>query len=92
MVDVCFFVSVSVLTQVDWETMWRERLSEYARPQEVKSALGWSTKVTVEVSTLERVGQRQEGSKQRCDGVRGGSFATGFACTPADAVSWSCAV
>jgi hypothetical protein len=32
--------------------MWRERLAEYARPQEVKSALGWSTKVTVEVRPL----------------------------------------
>jgi hypothetical protein len=29
--------------------MWRERLADYARPQEVKSALGWSTKVTLEV-------------------------------------------
>jgi hypothetical protein len=36
--------------QVDWETMWRERLADYARPQEGKAALGWSTKVTVEVS------------------------------------------
>jgi hypothetical protein len=35
--------------QVDWETMWRERLADYARPQEGKAALGWSTKVTVEV-------------------------------------------
>lgn len=66
--------------------MWRERLSEYARPQEVKSALGWSTKVTVEVRPLERLGQRQAGWKRQCDGVRGGRFATGFACTPADAV------
>lgn len=38
-----------VCVQVDWETMWRERLADFARPQEVKSALGWSTKVTVEV-------------------------------------------
>lgn len=37
------------VSQVDWETMWRERLTDYARPQEGKSALGWSTKVTVEV-------------------------------------------
>lgn len=37
--------------QVDWETMWRERLADYARPQEGKAALGWSTKVTVEVIT-----------------------------------------
>lgn len=35
--------------QVEWETMWRERLADYARPQEGKSALGWSTKITVEV-------------------------------------------
>ena len=37
--------------QVDWESMWRERLADYARPQEVKSALGWSTKAfgTLEV-------------------------------------------
>jgi hypothetical protein len=33
---------------VDWETLWRERLSEFER-QPDKSRLGWSTKVTLEV-------------------------------------------
>jgi hypothetical protein len=51
--------------QVDWETLWRERLADYARPQEVKSALGWSTKVTVEVRPAAEAGATAAARRRR---------------------------
>jgi hypothetical protein len=35
-----------VVLQVDWESMWREQLSEYSRSA---AGIGWTTKITMEV-------------------------------------------
>jgi hypothetical protein len=38
--------AAAALFQVDWESMWREQLSEYSRSA---AGIGWTTKITMEV-------------------------------------------
>lgn len=42
----------AVVFQVDWESMWREQLSEYSRSA---AGIGWTTKITMEVRGLLRL-------------------------------------